>query len=233
MSVPRDPYAEWDAAYVLGALSPMERLDFEEHLSGCPDCQAAIGDLAGMPGLLAQVPGADVLRDHDPADLPPLAPVPAAEDLTRPPPQRRWRVAVAGIAAGLVLGTLGGFLADDLIGGDQPVATTSGPVRVAFSPVVPTSITAVLDIVPAGAATELKVECQYGGAAAKPDEPPRNYSIYVVGRDGRATEVKTWAVHPNKVMRPSATSDLPVSDIAAVEIRATMSGRTLLRAQVH
>ena len=35
-----DPYAEWDAAYVLGALSPAERLEFEGHLSGCGRCRA-------------------------------------------------------------------------------------------------------------------------------------------------------------------------------------------------
>ena len=28
-----DPYREWDAAYVLGALAPAERRDFEAHLA--------------------------------------------------------------------------------------------------------------------------------------------------------------------------------------------------------
>ena len=32
------PFAQDDAAYVLGALSPAERLEFERHLGGCDDC---------------------------------------------------------------------------------------------------------------------------------------------------------------------------------------------------
>ena len=41
-----------DAAYVLGALSPAERLEFERHLAGCDDCSRSVRSLAGMPGLL-------------------------------------------------------------------------------------------------------------------------------------------------------------------------------------
>ncbi|TAM70673.1 MAG: zf-HC2 domain-containing protein [Microbacteriaceae bacterium] len=48
----RDPYEEWDAAYLLGALSATERLEFEAHLSGCARCAGAVADLAGLPGLL-------------------------------------------------------------------------------------------------------------------------------------------------------------------------------------
>ena len=54
-----DRFSTWDAAYVLGSLSPAERREFEEHLAGCPACQAAVSELAGMPGLLAQVPPED------------------------------------------------------------------------------------------------------------------------------------------------------------------------------
>ena len=83
MSALSDRFATWDAAYVLGALSPVERREYEEHLAGCPACQAAVSELAGLPGLLAQVPpedgallaaapGAEVLDDGPPPDL--LAP---------------------------------------------------------------------------------------------------------------------------------------------------------------
>jgi len=54
-----DRFAQWDAAYVLGALSPAERREFEEHLATCPHCQAAVSELAALPGLLAQVSPAD------------------------------------------------------------------------------------------------------------------------------------------------------------------------------
>ena len=65
-----DRYSAWDAAYVLGALSPVERREFEEHLAGCPTCQAAVSELAGLPGLLAQVaPDDAALLAVAPADV--------------------------------------------------------------------------------------------------------------------------------------------------------------------
>ena len=45
-----------DGAYVLGALSPEDRVAFERHLPGCRECQRSVRELAGLPGLLARVP---------------------------------------------------------------------------------------------------------------------------------------------------------------------------------
>lgn len=58
---PADPFTEWEAAYVLGALSADERAAFEEHLSQCGPCRRAVGELAGVPGLLSVVPAGDAL----------------------------------------------------------------------------------------------------------------------------------------------------------------------------
>ncbi|MFG3523700.1 zf-HC2 domain-containing protein [Nocardia nova] len=52
-----DDYATWDAPYVLGALAPDQRLEYEAHLSECAECRLAITDLSGLPGLLSHVPG--------------------------------------------------------------------------------------------------------------------------------------------------------------------------------
>ena len=52
------PFAHDDAAYVLGSLSPGERLDFERHLAGCAECARSVRALAGMPGLLDRVDAA-------------------------------------------------------------------------------------------------------------------------------------------------------------------------------
>ena len=38
-----------DGSYVLGALAPGERQEFEHHLSGCAECARAVQELAGMP----------------------------------------------------------------------------------------------------------------------------------------------------------------------------------------
>jgi hypothetical protein len=61
MSSPADPFRQWDAAYVFGALSPDDRRDFERHLPTCPHCARAVAEVAGMPGLLGALPVADAL----------------------------------------------------------------------------------------------------------------------------------------------------------------------------
>jgi len=51
-----EAFAEWDAAYVLGALAPVDRRAYEDHLAGCGRCRAAVAELAPLPGLLARAP---------------------------------------------------------------------------------------------------------------------------------------------------------------------------------
>jgi hypothetical protein len=50
-----DEFALYDAAYVLGALSPADRRDFEDHLKVCATCAGSVGELAGLPGLMSRV----------------------------------------------------------------------------------------------------------------------------------------------------------------------------------
>jgi anti-sigma factor ChrR (cupin superfamily) len=47
-----DPYALWDAAYVLGSLSSGDGRAFTAHLIGCPSCRQSVSELSGMPALL-------------------------------------------------------------------------------------------------------------------------------------------------------------------------------------
>lgn len=58
-----DPYLTWDGPYVLGALDPDERHEFEMHLSECDACRTAVAELAGLPGLLARVPVPDIFDE--------------------------------------------------------------------------------------------------------------------------------------------------------------------------
>ncbi|MBG6057620.1 anti-sigma factor RsiW [Cryobacterium sp. MP_M5] len=58
---PPDAYADWDAAYVLGALSSDERHEFERHLAECADCARLVAELAALPGLLGSVPADEAL----------------------------------------------------------------------------------------------------------------------------------------------------------------------------
>ena len=63
-------FAHLDGAYVLGSLAPAERRDFEAHLPGCAECSRGVRELAGLPGLLAQVDVADLEARTPDAPLP-------------------------------------------------------------------------------------------------------------------------------------------------------------------
>ncbi len=226
MSQVGDRFATWDAAYVLGALSPEDRREFEEHLAGCVTCQAAIAEVAGMPGLLAAVAPEDAaIWSEAPvpgADLAPpdtLLPKMITEIRSR---RRRALTTVVGVAAALFL-LLGGVA----LGRGWPAGP---PHRVAFSPVEASSMTAVADLVPVTGGTEIRLECQYGersdptGSAAY-----ARYAIYVVDGQNRAQDVKDWSAKPNKVMRPAGLTPLPVAKIKRIEVRRVDTGQTVLQ----
>lgn len=102
-----DPYRDWDAAYILGALSPGDRREYEQHLGDCFSCAAAVASFAGMPGLLSAVP-----RETTAALLGPVPSPPALlPELVRAARagQRRTRTRVAAaIAATALAGAVAG-----------------------------------------------------------------------------------------------------------------------------
>ena len=63
-----DPFVTYDAAYVLGALSPEDRQEFEEHLLGCARCSAAVREMSVIPGVLSRT-GPPPAPDEPPAGL--------------------------------------------------------------------------------------------------------------------------------------------------------------------
>ncbi|MEF2977125.1 anti-sigma factor family protein [Subtercola sp. YIM 133946] len=128
---PDDRYREWDAAYVLGALALAERLEYEQHLARCPECTAALAELAGMPGLLAAVTPDEAFA----LDAVPARPWPAVLDA--PPTilptllararaaRRRSRLTVLAIGVGSVAAAVAVTLVVALA--ITPAASTSVP----------------------------------------------------------------------------------------------------------
>jgi hypothetical protein len=137
--------------------------------------------------------------------------------------------AVAGIAAAVVL-VVGGLA----VGAGLLPLRPDPPQRVAFSPVMPSAITAVADVIPDKDGTQINVECVYAEVNdPRPGGSHEIYSIFVVDRSGQAEEIKEWPATPNKQMRPSGTTPLKMSQIADVEIRETATDEVLLRASLN
>ena len=226
-------YADWDSAYVLGALSPAERREYEEHLESCDACRRSVAELAPMPGLLARLTPdrATALLDEEAG--PAGAPRPELLDAVRREGRRRrirrtrLRIGIAAAAAAVVLVAVLVPLAVL-----RPAAVGE---TVAFEAVadVPVSATAVLT--PVGWGTRIDLDCRYESSGSR-DAPGAAadgwpYVLVVVDRDGTRSEVSSWRAMPGATARLQAGTAVALDDIASLEIRTVAGGDVLLSAR--
>ncbi|MEZ0359402.1 anti-sigma factor [Mycobacterium sp. SA01] len=225
------PYALWDAAYVLGCLSPAERRDFETHLMGCPSCVDAVSDLSGMPALLAQIDRGyvDTLDDRGgQAWLPPLRDELLAEVTAR---RRRSRTATwawSGAAA-LVVGLTVVALQSN------PMVVTPAPVEASaltMTPVTPVPLTATVTLTRRSWGTRIEMHCLYEAGPMDlghdGGEVTDTLAMVAVGRDGSRTQLATWTARIAIPASPAGSTSMPVDDIAAVQIVSVDAGAVLL-----
>ncbi|WNM26384.1 zf-HC2 domain-containing protein [Demequina capsici] len=223
MSADHDRLATWDASYVLGALSATERHEYEQHLQGCERCQAAVAELAALPGLLSRTRG---LLDPDaaPADAPPPADLAARVIRLDAHRRRRARVraalAITGAAATVALGF---GVVGALDHAPAPEATA------ALAPVGDSSLTASVALDAAAWGTRLTMTCTYpDGSQAY---GPQTYALVVTDDAGEATTVSTWTAVPGRTIELQAGTAVPLDDIAAISVQDA-SGAAVLEGTV-
>jgi len=223
---PPDPYREWDAAYVLGALSPSDRRAFERHLGSCPACREAVGELAGMPGILGTLTAehadaltsedtGDAARDDDaPGTVVPLATLAAA--VRRRRARRRSLLsaaAVALVAAGAVGGAAVAGSGDDPA---PPPAVVAGTTEVALEPVGTADVRADLTLTSVAWGTRLDWSCSYPVGEWEGDA---TYELVLVDESGTREVVATWsATDAGRSSGLGASSAVPVDGIARLEL---------------
>lgn len=219
---------EWDAAYVLGALSPDDRRLFEEHLEECQECRAAVAELAVMPALLAKVPRPvdDRVEARDSAA--PLNDRGSLQGLAhrvrRRRSVRRWTLAAASvlvaaaIAAAVVL----------------PTTLSSPPgagTRIALAQTTPSPVTATVAVAAKRWGTELTMTCDY--AHSTYSTSTRDYALYVTDASGQSTRVSSWSAWPGSTIRTSAAVATPKSQLRTLQIRDVATGTVLLSSPVR
>lgn len=215
----RCDYAHDDGAYVLGALSPAERSDYERHLATCPACREAVAEIAVLPGLLGRLDTATALQllAEDPEE--------SADRRGRPQPVtgrgndedarvvsllgaavrtrrqerrgRRLRYATAALAAACVavlamigVGMLNG--GDLTRPGNRPAARME-----AMTPVdQELPVTAEVGLEKRGWGTEVTMECSY----EKTDRyrKPWRLRLMAYGPNNESEQVSSWVATPGE-----------------------------------
>ncbi|GAB3855852.1 zf-HC2 domain-containing protein [Nocardioides maradonensis] len=214
----RDEYAEWDAAYVLGALSSTERREYEDHVDGCARCAAAVAELGMLPGLLRLVPDEDAPAYLEPD---PRVPDPVPVPLPAPVVRRRRLPAKALAAAAVVLlvAAVGAGIA--VVRADR-----TGGETVALASVVPSPLQATVRLTPQAWGTEVAMTCTYGGEYGT----PHRYALYVVDHAGHRQLVSRWWAGPGETALTTGATDLATRDIGRIELRSATGALLLARA---
>lgn len=226
---PDDRYATWDAAYVLGSLSPEERREYEAHLDACPRCRAEVAELSGIPALLAKADAADFDAPPDEADAPPPQLLGSVLDTMRARRRRsRWiTTAAVGLAAALLALGLVLVIRPETFGLQTGAPPQAAGQQLEMHKVSETPINATISLTGFAWGTRIDMACTYGDWGQR-DAPPQNLAMVVVGRDGRQSQIATWLGLSGATALPSANTPLQKNEIAAVQLVSPDSGKVLL-----
>lgn len=228
MTASDDPFTRYDAAYVLGALTPRDRREYEAHLSGCPACAAAVAELAGLPGLLGRVPAGLVAELPPEATAAPSGLPPGPGDA--PPtnrPTRRLRVL---FAAGLVAVVAVVATALVTVDGDGP-ATRGQPM--AMTAVRPAPVEATVRLARVAWGTQVRLRCTYVGDVSPGRGPYERlvYRLVVAARAGGPEQtVAQWGVRPGQDAVLVGSTDLTPGQIGRLRLE-TADGTVLLETE--
>lgn len=219
MSDEHDRYREWSAAYVLGALEPADRAEFERHLDGCARCQADVRAFAPLPGLLSTVDPGALASAAAPGDDDATARVTRvaserarAERDTLRRSLRRWRVAAVGIAAAAVLGL-----------GALSLPSAEDPGRVLEVTAAADATAGSLSVHERGWGTHVEVDLT--GLPAR-----GRYQLMAVAADGSVQTAATWGPTPTGRARVTGATAIPVAELDRLEVISDDPADVLVRA---
>lgn len=226
-----DPYAMWDAAYVLGSLSGNERREYEAHLATCPQCRASVAELSGLPALLGQLDADEVVALDGPvADAPPLRPE-VLDTLLQKVEWRRRRTRRISV---ITLAAAAAVLAISLVIGIWPAVSGQGdqtPMAsaVTMSKAAETPINATVTLTGFGWGTRIDMVCTYGDYASRGEATTQNLAMVVVGPNGTQKDIATWVGVNGATALPSGSTLLPKDQIKSVQLVDTDTRTVLLQ----
>jgi len=224
---PDDDLAEWDAAYVLGALSLEERRIYESYLAANPARAAELTELAGMPGILNALSRDEAVALTDLAGAPPaehrpdnVASLAQAAAKRQQRSRRTWLATAVASAAALVI--TGGVVGATVF--PRSSAPTQTVAMQAMQPTPRGGLTAELAVTEKKWGTELHWACQYTKDWSR---NVGSYDIVVTTHDGVQRAVGSWKPAGDEATGLSAATSIPAAQIRTVDIRVTGSDEPL------
>jgi anti-sigma factor RsiW len=214
-----------DGAYVLGALSPTERAEYERHLSTCASCRASVAGLAVLPGLLGRL-DAGTVTTHPVTAPRALLPRTLAVVATQRRAQRRRRRLLSVAAGVLVLALAAAVGIGVRVVGTEPVASPTPEVLLtAMRPVVEDlPLTAKVGLVKVSDGTDVDMQCRYAEGNTKP------WVVKLVAYPrtvGEGEVLGTWTAASDQDWSLRTHSTLAVDQIGRIELQLA-SGVPLL-----
>lgn len=226
MSLEHASVADWDAAYVLGALSSADRHAFEAHLEDCGQCRRAVAEIAPVAGLLGRIEKehaesllVEPVAAPDPARRTEFARIGTGERMRQR--RRRWTGALAAAAAIVIAVALVPVVGSSL--------SESTEVALENSADVPLEATVTLEQVEWG--TRIELECHYG-VSDDGYSVERSYALYVIGADSTEDQASSWRARPGTSAHLTSATAFNADEIVALELRVVGSGQVLMHADL-
>lgn len=221
-------YAMWDAAYVLGSLSPGDRREFEAHMDDCPACREAVGELIGMPALLSQLDRNEMAAisegDQTSAEV-------SSDLLPSLLVTVRWRRRRTRVLSWTCSAAAAVMLAICVLVGVAGHSVTSPPPQTSVSAlpmarVATHTLASTVSVSSFVGGTRIDMTCV---CLAPLDAPHDKLAMVVVGRDGSRTRLATWVANPGHTATPAGSISTPVDQIASVQVVSADNGQVLLQ----
>jgi hypothetical protein len=222
-----------DGAYVLGALSPAERAEFERHLGTCASCREAVASLAVLPGLLGRLDPASAIALADGAATPASAPptilprVLAAADQQRRFTQRRTRRRRAVFSAVFALAALMLVVGVGMVVHMRDIQSTPTVAMAAMRPAQEewNPVSADVGVQPAEGGSMLYLTCWYANR-----NPEGTYVLRLVVYDKahQPETIGTWSADPGEKLTATGRTHLTPTQIDRVELQRADINTTLL-----
>lgn len=222
---PNDDLAQWDAAYLLGALGADDQRTYEDYLAANPKRAAELDVLSAIPDLL------NALSPEEALDLSGLAGGPADIDeadnvaslaQAAAKRQRRSRRAmlVGALASAAALLIIGGVVGASVF----PRTSVSTVAMAPMQPGAREGLTAQLAVTEKKWGTELHWSCEYTKDWSRNVD---SYDIVVTTTAGDQTVVGSWRPAGDEAAGLSAATSIPAPQIRTVDIRVSGSDEPL------